>query len=245
MKKLLLILLCVPLIGLGQDNCGDEPTNPKKTMSQSIFEYKQTKEYKTYKKQKDDWDLCQALNKELLDSNALYKQAISIDDKSNKYIFEEVVKTPNFTPEKVYALYREWFVTTFVNAEAVLQMDDKESGVLIGKSFTHIATAGGWFSQQINFTLKIYIREGRFKYVLTDFYLYTPPSKYISTSTTPLEDYDLNNLSSFYNRNGKKNKSRVALKENFILEFTDFGEKIKSYISKIETDLEQNQQDDW
>ena len=58
MKKLLLILLCLPMIGFGQDNCGEEPKVPKSTKKLSKFKFKQTKEYKQYLNRYYTWSVC-------------------------------------------------------------------------------------------------------------------------------------------------------------------------------------------
>jgi len=53
MKKLLLILLCLPMIGFGQDDCGRKPKNPQPFNSNS-----NSKEYKLYKKELKIWENC-------------------------------------------------------------------------------------------------------------------------------------------------------------------------------------------
>ena len=58
MKKLLLILLCVPIIGFGQTDCGDEPKEPNRPGSQSTFNFKQTPKYKKWKKEYNEWVVC-------------------------------------------------------------------------------------------------------------------------------------------------------------------------------------------
>jgi len=53
MKKLLLILLCLPMIGFGQDDCGKKPKNPQPFNSNS-----NSKEYKLYKEELKIWEKC-------------------------------------------------------------------------------------------------------------------------------------------------------------------------------------------
>ena len=54
MKKLLLILLCFPMIGFGQDNCGNKPIYH----ANKFGNYKILKEYKNYKKEVNKWNKC-------------------------------------------------------------------------------------------------------------------------------------------------------------------------------------------
>ena len=59
MKKLLLLLLCVPLIGLGQmDPCGGKPSKPFKKVGQSDWNYKTTSLYQEYKNDYNKWEDC-------------------------------------------------------------------------------------------------------------------------------------------------------------------------------------------
>ena len=115
MKILLLILLCVPFTLIGQEDCGDKPIYKGNKFANN---YRNTPEYKKYKQLKEDWDLCQSINEQIADSNALFKQIIPIDSNTNKYTFEGVVQAPNFSKEQLYNFLREWFVIAFVNAES-------------------------------------------------------------------------------------------------------------------------------
>tara|TARA_B110000238_G_C15919992_1_gene350034 strand:+ start:18 stop:650 length:633 start_codon:yes stop_codon:yes gene_type:complete len=55
MKKLLLILLCVPMIGFGQVDCGEEPKNPNKFNNGSN---NNSPKYRKYKKEFAEWEKC-------------------------------------------------------------------------------------------------------------------------------------------------------------------------------------------
>ena len=62
MKKLLLILLCLPLIGFGQlSTCGEKPNYT----GNKFGNYKSTSEYKSYKKDISEWNKC---NKDFVDN---------------------------------------------------------------------------------------------------------------------------------------------------------------------------------
>ena len=58
MKKLLLILLCLPMIGFGQVDCGNEPQKPKKRFGESDFKHKNSKMYRDYERTYNDWTIC-------------------------------------------------------------------------------------------------------------------------------------------------------------------------------------------
>lgn len=91
--------------------------------------------------------------------------------------YSEVVELPGKTSEQLYSTAREWFAEMFNSANNVLQMDDPIAGKLIGKGTTHVSESyvtGGIASIPVtldwypNFTIKIYIKDGRYKYELTD-----------------------------------------------------------------------------
>ena len=55
MKKLLIILLSFPMIGFGQDYCGEEPKNPNKFNNSSN---NNSPKYRKYKKELAAWEKC-------------------------------------------------------------------------------------------------------------------------------------------------------------------------------------------
>ena len=59
MKKLLLILLCVPLIGAGQEDCGDKPIYKG---NRFVNNYQNSKEYKAYRIELNIWEECHQLS---------------------------------------------------------------------------------------------------------------------------------------------------------------------------------------
>jgi len=87
--------------------------------------------------------------------------------------FEEVVQVPELTSNEIYELARMWFVESFTNANNVLQINDKELGQLVGKGlfFYKSATFGGSapVNGDISFIIKILCKDGRYKYIITDF----------------------------------------------------------------------------
>jgi hypothetical protein len=90
--------------------------------------------------------------------------------------YTEVVEVPGKTADQLYSSAREWFAETFNSANHVLQMDDPKLGKLIGKGSTIIkesATAGlartkafVWYT--IDFTVKIYLKDGKYKVTIDD-----------------------------------------------------------------------------
>lgn len=76
--------------------------------------------------------------------------------------YSKVIEVPNKTSKELYSSAREWFAKTFVSANDVLQMDDLETGKLIGKGIFLLID---W---TVNFNLEVIVKDGRYKYDLSN-----------------------------------------------------------------------------
>lgn len=112
--------------------------------------------------------------------------------------YTEVVQVEGKTAQQLYTSAREWFAKTFVSANDVIQMEDPTSGKIIGKGSNHIAegyvvgkgiatifTTMDWYP---NYTLKIEVKDGRYKYELTDIKIKSIDS-FGNTAEVPFADY--------------------------------------------------------
>jgi hypothetical protein len=85
-----------------------------------------------------------------------------------------VVDVPGVTQAQLYSRAYEWIAKYYNSAQAVIQMQDKESGKLIAQGRTK-AYFKGHEAGSITHTLSIYVKDGRYKYDITGFrheYLY-------------------------------------------------------------------------
>ena len=155
-----------------------------------------------------------------------------IDSTTNLIIFEEVIITEELNSSELYSALKEWFVTRFKNADAVLHMDDRESGKFIGKAYVDLEI-GKFNTRRTDFTIKILIKEGRFKYILTDFVQNLPIQ---NATLIPLEDFVVKKL---YNKKGKLVKGNARYKEEVIKFSQLISEDLKNAIKTI------SEQDDW
>ncbi len=113
-------------------------------------------------------------------SAPLFGQTLPIDEKTGKVAYQEVVNV-NIDKNSKTDLYlkgKEWIATTFKSANDVIQMDDKEGGIIIGKGVIKIdptcevCGASGIHKTQsgfIEFTFKIEFKDGRYRYEFTNF----------------------------------------------------------------------------
>lgn len=61
------------------------------------------------------------------------KLVLPIDSATNSISYNEVVKAEGLSKDNLYVKAREWFAVTAGSAQAVIQMDDKAAGKIIGK----------------------------------------------------------------------------------------------------------------
>ena len=54
-------------------------------------------------------------------------------DKNNSLTYTQVIECGEQTKEKLYVTLNHWFVESFNDANSVIQLNDKEAGVIIGK----------------------------------------------------------------------------------------------------------------
>ncbi len=92
-------------------------------------------------------------------------------DKNNALTYTQVVEAPGKTKEQLYVLINYWYTNTFTSGKEVIQLNDKEAGVIIGKGFVEgIAThSGGTNSYKVNLCpiIKTDIKDGKIRITYT------------------------------------------------------------------------------
>ncbi len=87
--------------------------------------------------------------------------------------YTEVVQVDSVSKSELFNRAKLWFATAYNSANDVLQIDNKEEGEIIGKAnmnYTPTVFSGGYtIKGSIKYTIKIFVKEGRYKYEITDF----------------------------------------------------------------------------
>jgi hypothetical protein len=99
--------------------------------------------------------------------------SLPIDSITQRITYTEIIKLDStYTKDQLYSIIREWTSKSFKSSQDVIQMDDKENGKLIIKALfpTYYKLLGmnAW-QGDIYFTFSIYIKDGRYKYEVTNF----------------------------------------------------------------------------
>ncbi len=80
---------------------------------------------------------------------------------------QRIIKV-NKPKDELYKLSNEWMVKTFKSSKAVIQYQDKEEGIIVGKGFTSVKYLG---NADTRFTITIEIKENRMRVTLEDIYV--------------------------------------------------------------------------
>lgn len=102
-------------------------------------------------------------------------------DINGKIYFNEVIQVDSITKDLLYYNAKVFFAEVFKSANDVIQMDDKENGVLIGKGFTNVYAKAVFRdgliiyldftgTVQMWYTIKIQCKDNRYKYDIYDIY---------------------------------------------------------------------------
>lgn len=97
--------------------------------------------------------------------------SLNLDAQEN-FTLEKVIQTDSIGKNLLYATINDWFASTYNSANDVIQMSDKDAGIIIGKGSMAYSKKGMsymCYSGYIKYTIKVYVKENRYKVVLTDF----------------------------------------------------------------------------
>lgn len=141
-----------------------------------------------------------------------------------KVVFTEIVPAEGKTADQLYTQAKLAITDMFKSAKDVIQLDDKENGMLIVKGITAF-TYGGALSKSdayINFTLNIATKDGRYKIDMSNMSIYFPPttigSNVISASTSYAENMTDENC---FNKKGELKKTGYGFHRTKVIDAKD------------------------
>jgi len=136
------------------------------------------------------------MKKILLTISLVFIAFISVGQEN--LVFTEVIAVDGTSQDELYNRAKMFVVDVFVSANDVMQLDDKENGQIVCKGSmiynSSIYSASAMTNGHIDFTFKIFLKEGRYKYDFCDFQHKTLRSDgynfgYITTSDVPSVKY--------------------------------------------------------
>lgn len=91
-------------------------------------------------------------------------------DEAGRVVYTEVVQADGQDRAALYGRALEWFAKTFNSAQAVLQLQDKDNGKLLGKALLEVTirSLGKRPAGVVHYTFGVQVKDGRFRYELAD-----------------------------------------------------------------------------
>lgn len=86
--------------------------------------------------------------------------------------FWTVIKTDSVGKATIFASINDWFASSYNSAKDVIQMADKDAGIIIGNGSIEYNPKNlmlSCYTGYIKYTIKVYVKDNRYKVVLTNF----------------------------------------------------------------------------
>lgn len=87
--------------------------------------------------------------------------------------FAKVIPVEGANKEEIYATIRAWVASSYKSANTVIQMDDKDAGLIVCNAlfrYSYERPMYAAYEGTINYILKLQIKDGRFRAEMTNFY---------------------------------------------------------------------------
>ena len=99
--------------------------------------------------------------------------SVSVMAQEQPIQFDEVIKAEGKSVAEVYTTVKTWVATNFNSAQDVIQMDDPDNGILVCRGTFEYNNGGGIMGAVLDgwvfYTLKVQVREGRYKVSVGNF----------------------------------------------------------------------------
>lgn len=115
----------------------------------------------------------------LLFSTTIFAQ-MPIDQTTGKVRYEEVVPVANVSQAELYKRLDNWFNKYYVNPASVIESKDEATGKIKGKHRLDLYTKNPSGGNQIKkgqeyYSIEVIVKEGRFKYTISDIFFFNTP----------------------------------------------------------------------
>lgn len=99
--------------------------------------------------------------------------SLPLDSATGRIQYTAVVPVPEASQVELYARAQLWFADTFGSTKQVVQVADQAAGVLQGTAYYPqvLEVGGARYPELLWYTVKLVLKDGRYKYEFTDFRL--------------------------------------------------------------------------
>ena len=112
--------------------------------------------------------------------------------KDGNIIYSGVVTIDSAKAGDLYSRAKNFLAHEYKSSKAVIQVDDKDGGQIVGKgNFSVIINVGFGIKADyvVDHTISIFVKDGKYKYEISELVFNYPLSKYSQASEVPLEQY--------------------------------------------------------
>jgi hypothetical protein len=249
MKKILIILLFIPLISFGQET---EPTYKITTKSGDIY---QSKKYKVNEKKKVTYietlegKIVQVKSNKITSIRKLIEGWNYFDFNANGFTDFSVVQIDTLKKEEIYKLVIEWIKVTYNTPDKVIKAQIENKNVRIEGFADGLASHFVMFPTYYGTTYSIVIsvRDGKYKFDPKWSKYTIPPSQYSSGSEgTAFSDSNEDNAKFMFNKKGKVKGMYRKMPNAYEVYFNDLNMSLYEYIKNHNTKQQkESSDDDW
>ncbi|MDA0195911.1 MAG: DUF4468 domain-containing protein [Bacteroidetes bacterium] len=96
----------------------------------------------------------------------------SFANAQENFILSKVIQADNTSKDELFTKINLWFGKTYNSAKDVIQMSDREGGVIVGKglfSYSFGKTIYGCYDGNIDYAITVQVKDNRFRVELSDF----------------------------------------------------------------------------
>lgn len=99
---------------------------------------------------------------------------LPIDSSTSKITYSEVIYVDSSAnKQELFSKARAWMTKAYKSSTDVILIEDKEAGKIVSKALMpvfHRVLGTESLNGHINYTISIYVKDGRYKYEITDFF---------------------------------------------------------------------------
>jgi len=146
--------------------------------------------------------------------------------------FAEVVKVQDVKKDNLYLRARNWFLKTYNVGTNVITLQDQANGELVGDAMilhseSEIFNPNMCAAGKIHYTIHIWVKDGRYKYDISNFYLVSKCSntKWWNIKTFYKSEYDGNIM----DKTVKENHDRV--RTHILNDINNLISSLKEYMA--------------
>lgn len=131
-------------------------------------------------------------------------QIFHIDPTTRKIAYSEVTEVDGTPKEELMDRARKWFDLQYAYADNVTMSEHEEEGELDIQA--ELPLKVGLESSLVHYTLVLSVKEGKYRYLITDFFFHHPESKPVA-----FENHHLHNRMRIYTKTDEKVQLIIAL----------------------------------